>query len=110
MLAIVLRHLLHLGWYQVFCISLVVTDFAAQTAWCDGDISPEIVSICPKMSLSGAWEGLCLGPNPAGCDRLDALHRNNFISVRGTTGGLDVKHVIKIFVLLSLRYINRHRL
>lgn len=41
---------------------------------------------------------------------LGALRGNNFINVGGTTGGLDVKRVIKRFVLLSLKYINRQRL
>lgn len=76
----------------------------------DGVVSPEIVPICPKTSLSRAWERLCLGPNRAGCDGLRALHGNNFINVRETTGGLDVKHMIKCFVLLSLNYTNRCRL
>lgn len=66
--------------------------------------------MCPKMFLSRTWEGLCLGPNPAGCDGLGAPCGNNFINVRETTGGLDVKYMIKCFILLSLEYINRHRL
>lgn len=76
----------------------------------DGVVSPEIVPIYPKMPLSRTWEGLCLGSNPAGCDGLGAPHENNFINVRETTGGLDVKNMIKCFVLLSLKYINRLRL
>lgn len=37
--------------------------FATQ-ALRDGVVSPEIVPIWPKISLSRGREGLCLGPNP----------------------------------------------
>lgn len=74
----------------------------------DEAVSPKTVLICPKISLSRVWKGLCLHPNPAGCESV--LHGNDFINVRVTTGGLDVKHMIKGFILLSLKYINRGRL
>lgn len=89
------------GWYRVFYKSQ-----AASQRW--GCFSWNCAHLPQNVSEQG-W-GRALPGSQHSRLWLDAPHGNNSSSVRETAGGLDVKHMIKCFVLLSLEYINSSRL